>query len=388
MYLLWTQRLTFVLDVLRFLSFLKESLRMEVKKKTFLENLRLKTKMLNLKKPRKKTTPKQEKKLKYRRSISVPDLRFTGTEALSLESASSSNASDAIFFTNSPRLSDTDSIVSGSNNDGLALTENLSEPDLETRSEAQKDPATAALARMSVPVEILRLYEKTEDMVHSEAQNEMNSADRLYAQVNRRPKGITPRFNYDPIPAPRSVFSHPVALSPLPDVVDDGSFYGEESDKAHSGALSAALTNRRWSADPDNLYTEKSSSSGEQKKSSSEKGTLPRINVTPADSLSPQLDTVGVPPESADGTSLDSACDTNNDDQINMLWTMDSEELEGEPGFPLFTRDFLMGESLEESQPAEALEGIAEVSSSITLSYFTKSRGSKDFFHTVRFSNG
>ncbi|KAM3870613.1 multiple C2 and transmembrane domain-containing protein 2-like [Diretmus argenteus] len=49
---------------------------MEGKKKNFLENLRLKTKLPNLKKPGKKAPLKKGKRLAHRRSISVPDLRF------------------------------------------------------------------------------------------------------------------------------------------------------------------------------------------------------------------------------------------------------------------------------------------------------------------------
>ncbi|KAL3061588.1 hypothetical protein OYC64_009700 [Pagothenia borchgrevinki] len=54
---------------------------MEVKKKNFLGNLRLKTKLVNLKKPGRKKLAQQGRKLAHRRSISVPDLRFVPDES-------------------------------------------------------------------------------------------------------------------------------------------------------------------------------------------------------------------------------------------------------------------------------------------------------------------
>ncbi|XP_070828090.1 multiple C2 and transmembrane domain-containing protein 2 isoform X2 [Chaetodon trifascialis] len=335
---------------------------MDVKKKNFLENLRLKTKLVNLKKPRKKALDKQGRQLAHRRSISVPNLSLVPGEAFSTESALVSTASEAIFFGNSPGVSDTDSVASSYIADGPLFTDKLSDSIPETRLRVLTDLTAAASNRMSAPVGTM-FYVDSEDMMYSASENKVN-LEGLYAQVNKKGHDSVPKFTFDPIPAPRSVFTN--VLSPRPDLVERESLDGEDplADRVLSGPLSAVLARASSPGDQVNPYSEKRTTSSEQRKPSSEKGTPPAVQKAAADRMHLMLDTVGTPLESADGTSLDSACGTPSEERVNVPWMTDSEELEREPCSPLLMRDFSMDEALlEEVQSAEALEEIAEMSS-------------------------
>ncbi|XP_070764284.1 multiple C2 and transmembrane domain-containing protein 2 isoform X3 [Enoplosus armatus] len=338
---------------------------MDVKKKTFLENLRMKAKLVNLKKPGKKALAKQGRKLAHRRSISVPDLRFVPGEAFSTESSLVSNASDANFFGISSGASDTDSVASGSVTDGPLFTDRLNDSVPETRLKVPTDHTAAALNRVSAPVETLTFYEEIGDMINTGSENKV-TREGLYAQVDKRVKGNVPIFTFDPIPAPRSVFTNALP-SPRPDLVERENVSGEDilTDRALSGSIAAALARANSLGDQVNSYTEKRTTSFEQRKPSSEKGTPPEIREkAPADRISLILDTPGTPLESADGTSLDSACGTPNEERVNMPWMTDLEELDREPFSPLFMRDFSTEEVLlEEAKSEEALEEIEEISS-------------------------
>lgn len=337
---------------------------MDAKKKTFLENLRLKTKLVNLKKPRKKATGMQGRRLAHRRSISVPDLRFVPGEAFSTENALVSTASDAIFFGNSSGVSDTDSIASGSVTDGPLFTDKLNNSVPEIRPKVPTDRTAAALNRVSAPVETLTL-EEYEDMINSGSEKELNlTREALYAQVNKRAKGNVPRFTFDPIPAPRSVFAN--ALSPRPDLVERESLSGEDNpaDRVLSDVVAGALARAHSIGNEVNSYTEKRTTSYEQRKPSSGKGTPPAIRQNaPGDRVSLRLDIPSTPLESADGTSLDSACGTPSEEQVSMPWTTDSEELDPEACSPFLVKEFSTEEALlEEAQFEEASEEKAEVS--------------------------
>ncbi|XP_068595146.1 multiple C2 and transmembrane domain-containing protein 2 [Brachionichthys hirsutus] len=335
---------------------------MEVKKKNFLDHLRLKTKLLNMKKPRKKAAAKQGKKLAYRRSVSVPDLRMVPGEASAFDT--SSNTSETMFFGISPGMSDSDSIASSSNSDGLVMTEKLSDP--ETRRKVHTDSTTAAANRMSMPEYVQDLYVETNDIINSASENKTNLAyEGLYVQMDKRVRGNVPKFNYDPTPVPRTIFPYPVVRSPKQDTLDGEGFYGEDtpSEKAHLSAISAALNRASSFGDQMDLYTQKKTIIFEQKNPSSDKGTPPVIKKAPADRSSLTLDTLGIPLEGADGTSQDASCDTLSKDQFNMLWTEDSEELDRESCFPLFTKDLSMEEALlEKAQSVETLDELAEMS--------------------------
>ncbi|XP_051238506.1 multiple C2 and transmembrane domain-containing protein 2 isoform X3 [Dicentrarchus labrax] len=330
---------------------------MDVKKKNFLENLRMKTKLVNLKKPRKKALDKQGRRLAHRRSISVPDLRFVPGETFSTDSPLMSSASEAIFFGISPGASDTDSIASGSIADGQLFTDKLYESVPETRI---KVPTASALNRMSAPIETLMTYEETDNMISSGSEKPREA---LYAQVDKKTKGNVPTFFLDPIPAPRSIFTN--APSPRSDLVERESLHSEETpaERVLSGNLSAALARASSLGEQLNPYREKRIPSFEQRNPSSDRGTPPAIREkVPADRVSLQDGSTGTPLESADGTSQDSACVTPNEERVNMLWTTDSEELEREPCSPLFMKDFSIDDAmLEEAQCEE--EEIAEMSS-------------------------
>ncbi|XP_042352093.1 multiple C2 and transmembrane domain-containing protein 2 isoform X2 [Plectropomus leopardus] len=335
---------------------------MDVKKKNFLENLRLKTKLGNLKKPGKKALAKQGRRLAHRRSISVPDLRFVPGEAFATDSALVSN--DAIFFGHSPGQSDTDSVASGSIADGPLFTDKLTDSVPEIRLKVPTDRTAAALNRVSAPAGTPGLYEEIDDMLNLRSQNRTNfTREALYTQPDKRAKGNATKFTFDPIPAPRSVFTH--ALSPRPDLVDRESPSGEDAqaDRVSTGSVSAILARASSMGEQMYPYTEKRTPSFEYRKPSSEKGTPPvtRANA-PADTVSLMLDTLGTPLESADGTSLDSACGSPIEERVNMPWTTDSEELE--LCSPFLMRDYSVEEALlEEAQPEEGLEDIAEMSS-------------------------
>lgn len=306
---------------------------MEFKKKTFLENLRQKTKLVNLKKPGKKALAKQGRQLAHRRSISVPDLRFVPGEAFSTENALASTASEAMFIGISSGMSDTDSVASGSIADGPLFADKLSDLVPETRFKVPTDHTAAALNRMSAPVDRLTLYEEIDDMINSGSESKV-TREGQYAQVDKRAKRNVPKFTFDPVPAPRSVFTNAFASSPRPELVERESLSGEDipADRAFSGPIAAALARASSLGEQVNPYTEKKTVSFEQRKSSSEKGTPPAIRgKAPADRVSLMLDTPGTPLESGDGTSLDSACGTPNEDQVNVPWMTDSEELDREP---------------------------------------------------------
>ncbi|XP_075946007.1 multiple C2 and transmembrane domain-containing protein 2 [Anarhichas minor] len=337
---------------------------MEVKKKTFLENLRLKTKFVNLKKPGKKAIPKQGRKLAHRRSISVPDLRFIPGESFPSDSYLAPTPSDAIFFGNSPSRSDTDSVASGSIADEPLYTDkpNDSVPDYRLRFPTGR--TNAALNRISAPVG-LSSYEEIDGVLNSRSQNKVAfTQEGLYAQVDKRPKEYAPRFRFDPIAAPRSVFPH--ASSPRPDHVKRQSLFGEDApvDRVCSGAIAASLARASSMGDQVNPYTDKKTTSFEPRKSSSEKGTPPAIRVNARAATSQMLDTLCTPAESADGTSLDSAGGSPTEERVNMPWTTDSEEQDRELYSRFFTREFTAEEALlEQAQAEEALEETAEMSS-------------------------
>ncbi len=341
----------------------KVSLKMEVKKKTFLENLRMKTK-LNLKKPRKKQLDKQPRRLAHRRSISVPDLRFVPGEAFSAESALVSAASEAIFFGVSPGASDTDSIASGITADGALFADKLDDSVSET---SLRVPTDAALYRMSAPAETLMLYEEIKDTINSEEQrikeNKVNVAQEgLYAQVDKKAKGNVPMFSIEPIPAPRSIFTNPMVSSVSLDLEERESLDGEDprADRVLSSSVSAVLARASSMGDQGSTFTEKKTTSFEPRKASSEKGTPPVIKRAPADRVSLMVDAPGNPAESADGISLDSPCGTPIDERVSMPWTTDSEELEREPCSPLLVRSFSSEEALlEVAQSEEALEEVS-----------------------------
>ncbi|CAK6951097.1 multiple C2 and transmembrane domain-containing protein 2 [Scomber scombrus] len=343
---------------------------MDVKKKTFLENLRVKTKFPNLKKQGKKPLAKQGRMLAHRRSISVPDLRFVPGETFSTESHSG-----AIFFGISPGFSDTDSIASGSIPDGPLFTEKLTDSVPETRLRVSTDNRATGFNRISAPVEASTLYEEINDAIKSGSETNVNlTGEAVYAQVNKRAKENAPKFTFEPIPAPRSVYKNAQVLSPRPDLGERENLLGEivciledtTLDIVPQGSIAAALARANSLGDQVSPYIEKKTTMFEQKKASFENLTPPAIRGnTPGDRTSLVIDTLGTPQESADGLSLDSACDTPNEDRVNMTWTTDSEELERELFPPSTMKELCMEETLQGGQLEDPLEEIAETTSEI-----------------------
>ncbi|XP_023259748.1 multiple C2 and transmembrane domain-containing protein 2-like isoform X1 [Seriola lalandi dorsalis] len=330
---------------------------METKKKNFLENLRLKTKLPNLKKPGKKALAKQGRSLAHRRSISVPDLRLVPGGAFSADNALST---DSDTFGISPRLSDTDSNASGSVTDGPPFTDKLYDSVPETTVWVPTAHMGAGLKRMSGPVETLTLYEETDDMINPGSEDDVNwTREALYAQVDKRAHGNVPTFSVDPIPAPRSVFTDTQVLSQRPDLGERQSLNGEE--RVLSSPLAAAVARASSLGDQVKPNIEKRTTPFEQRRPSSEKETPQtfRKNALIPDSIFLTLDSLGTPLESADGTSMDSACGTPSEEQVNMPWTTDSEELDREPCSPFVMRQFSTEQALlEEAQNEEGLEEI------------------------------
>lgn len=329
---------------------------MEGKKKNFLENLRLKTKFANLKKPRNKPLKDRGRGLAHRRSISVPNLTLVAHDGFSIESGLESNLSEATFFGISPQLSDSDSVASGSNVDGPVFTERFPDSVPETRLRVPSSQVDSAVYRMSAPAGSL-FPEDTEESVVKSSFNV--PPEGLYAQVDKKAKGNMPRFNFEPIPAPRSVFSNAIAQSPIPDVSDRRSPSGSDTpaERAGSDSVAAALLRASSLSEQMSPYTRRKITS-EQKKPQSEKGTPPTTKKAPA-----ALDSLLAPMENLDGNSLDSACGTPSEERLNMPWNTDSEDVDRDLGSPVFMRDFTAEENmLEGVQLEDPLEDMAEVS--------------------------
>ncbi|CAJ1056822.1 multiple C2 and transmembrane domain-containing protein 2 [Xyrichtys novacula] len=323
---------------------------MDVKKKTFLENLRSKTKFANLKKPGKKALAKQGRRLAHRRSISVPDLRFVPGEAFSTD-ALGSDGSDGVFFGVSPGVSDTDSVASGVIPDGPIFADKLTEPAPETRLRVPKEHPASAFNRASAPV---TLYEECDDMLSSKSENKV-TFDQLYTQPDKKAKGNAPKFTFEPVPAPRSVFHSTSVLSPRLDMAGRENPSGDDpaTDRGLSGSLAAALARASSLGEQANPYMERKNVSFEQKRPSSEKGTPPANRGK----LSLILDAPSTVLENADRNSLDSG--TPNEERVNMTWTTDSEEPEREPSTPFFVKQFSIDKAmLEDAQSEEAQEEI------------------------------
>lgn len=327
---------------------------MEDKKKNFLDNFRLKTKLVNLKKPGKKAFGKRGKKLAHRRSISVPDLRFVPAEAFSTDSAT---PSDAISFSNSRGESDTDSVASGSVVDGLLFTDKLNDSIPESRLKVPIDRTAAALNRISSPAGTPSLHEEIENMINPGSQKRMNlTQEGFYAQADKRAMGNARIFTFDPIPKPRSVFTN--ALPPRPDIVGRENLSGEDTPAAivPSGAVAAVLARASSMGEQVKPYTEKRTTAFEYRESSSEKGTPPATRANAQ----------GTPLESADGTSSPPSCGSPSEERVNMPWTTDSEDLDRELCSYVLTEEAL----LEEAQPEEELEETTEVSFITSVFYY------------------
>ncbi|KAM9754451.1 multiple C2 and transmembrane domain-containing protein 2 isoform 2-T2 [Menidia menidia] len=300
---------------------------METKKMNILENLRLKTKLPNMKKPRKKPLAKQGRNLAHRRSISVPDLSLI--------------ASESSLFTISPGLSDTDSIASGSTIDGPLFMDKLNEADTDIvlRVPPRKTPS-AGSNRTDTPIETSSLHEETSNMLYSGPESKMNSSPKeaIYTHWERRARRQA--FSFEPIPAPRNVFTN----LHRPDQEDRVSL--SSVDKMSSDNLVAAMRRTNFAGDEMNPHTDRRAVSFEIGTPSAN-----RDNVSVD-----RMALLDAPLERADRASPDSAFSFPSEEQVNVPWSAEWEE-DQEPCTPSLMREFSMEEGLIElDEPSESLE--------------------------------
>ncbi|KAM8861882.1 multiple C2 and transmembrane domain-containing protein 2 isoform 1-T3 [Synchiropus picturatus] len=333
---------------------------MDVKKKNFFDNLRLKAKQINLKKPGKKPLAKQGKRLAYRRSISVPDLRFVQGEELSAESILTSAGPDGGGIGFSPGISDSDSVGSYTVPDGPLFADKLTVP--VPRPRTRVSPDYSAVNRTSAPVETLAVYDEVDEMVRNmEAKGNFNP-EAMYAQVDKLHKKKPPQFTFDMAsPTWKSFESGGHSSSPKP-VVKSSSLTGalpENQASERIMSVAAVLARAHSFGDQMNLYEDlKSARPG--------KGTPPAIRENASgERMSLNLDNVGSPLDSGDHISADSACDTPSEEQVNVPWT-DSEGLDQELFSPLMMKELLAEDHLHElgqaeDGPEEAVELTSEM---------------------------
>lgn len=324
---------------------------MAAKKNTFLDNLRQLTKLGNPKKQRKKEENKPGRRLAHRRSISVPNLTLVPGGAFS---------SEAIYFGVSPGVSDSDSITSCCNTDAgpNAETDRPSDWPPETGPRVPTCRTDAAVNKMSAPVGALAHAQDLRDgpMDSEDKVNPLPEA--LYAQVQKRGKEEVPRFTFDRVPAPRSIFPSMLLCSPKPEFEDGGRLCSEDT-PANRGlvdGISAAMVRANFQGEQ--AYVPRRSSPCEQRQLC-DKGTPPAMKKAPTERTLLTLDSVGTPLESADGTSLDSACGTPSEERVNLPWTTDSEDVDRDLFSPLFMKDLSAEEALlEQFQAEEATEDV------------------------------
>lgn len=312
---------------------------MEVKKKTFLDNFRQLKKLGNPKKQRKTEEIKLGRRFGHRRSISVPNLTLVPGGAFSL-----ANSPDAMDFGFGPGVSDTDSVTSatdvGPNTDTDGPSDSLSETGIlvpACRRDLRDGPVDSE-EKVNPPLEA------------------------LYAQVQKRGKEEVPRFTFDSIPTLRSAFPTTPFFS---EFEERGRLYSEPTPAGrvlrHSS--SSALIRGEQVNEP-------------KRSPLSDKGTPPAMKRAPADRMFLTLDSVGTPLESADGTSLDSACGTPSEERLNLPWTTDSEDLDRDLSCPLFMKDLSAEEALlEQFQAEEAAEDTEVSSAQVDLRNANKTTG-------------
>ncbi|XP_015234211.1 PREDICTED: multiple C2 and transmembrane domain-containing protein 2-like [Cyprinodon variegatus] len=311
-------------------------------RKKFLENFRLKTKMPNIKKPRKKLLAKQPRNLANRRSISVPDLSFIPGEASSTESAALPSPSEAIYFGISPGMSDTDSIASSSIPEGPLFAEKFTESlsEIQYRAHLRKAPVSSP-SRLSAPP----AYEDGIFLKNSSPKSQRNDDLNLSAQEDKKPMKNIQKFVFENIKEP-------------------------ESDQGEKESLSdeKPQTRRRMSDVVAGLIP-RASSMGDERRPQIEKRTVMFDTRKPVfeklvlqtsrpNSSAERLSLHDAQFDNADASSLYSACGTPSEEQVNMSWptTWEEEDLEQTSSSSLL-REISMDEGLLDLENAdESLE--------------------------------
>ncbi|XP_054896598.1 multiple C2 and transmembrane domain-containing protein 2 isoform X2 [Poeciliopsis prolifica] len=309
-------------------------------KKTFLENLRLKTKLPNIKKPRKKLLAKQPRNLANRRSISVPDLTALQGEESSAETDALRTPSEVINFGTSPGQSDTDSVASGSVNEGPLFPEKLthSVSDIQYRIHNIDHPSPKRLS--APPAYEDKVYLKT-----SSPESKRNvHIEGFSPQEHEKPKKNIPKFTFEPIKEPES------------DQTEKESVPEEEpyTRRRMSDAVAAILPKASSMGEEKRPHIGKKTVMFETKKPTLENLTLQTNQPnSSADRLSLEAQF-----DNADAFSLYSACVTPSEDKVNMLWpaTWDEEDIEQVSSSSL-GRGMSMDDSLLDLEnPDESLE--------------------------------
>lgn len=339
---------------------------MEPKKKKFLDNLRFKPRLLNLKKQRKnKPLAKQPRTLANRRSVSVPDLTFIPGEADSPLSPFQSTACDAVDFL-SYGQSDTDSVASSSISDGSFFQNKLGDPFTEILYRVpQKNNSAAQVNRVSGLVE--NFYEDVSDVRNSSSENKLTFIEEgLYTQVDKNGNKNAPKCTFEPATKTGDE-SQPdrrdrLSMSDIP-----------PASRRYSESVNAYL-NRAHSMGNEKRPLDKKTPLTEPKSTLLDKGPIQTVSKDFSEEMMSLLDN---PDEVADVLSSSSAMDTPMEEQTCTKWIFedDEEELEQESSYSLMG-DYGMDEGLELE------ESLEEVSLAVDLTSYQLSNGLKSHIHT------
>ncbi|XP_061534272.1 multiple C2 and transmembrane domain-containing protein 2 isoform X2 [Phycodurus eques] len=300
---------------------------MEVKKKKLLDNIRVKTKLINLMKPVKKSTDKQKKKAAIRRSISVPDLRTEQDEAL-LPMSGFSRMSEATAFGNF-QLSDSDSVASGSIPEGSTSFD---------KEICLRVPSDMGSKRTSSPFNTPNLNEEVNSDVNSSIKKAANTH---VDQVKR--KG--PILNFDPLPMPKSVFTKARASSPRPDSTESFERSWMSEDFPEDRAMITDMLARA------NSLGEQTNFNGHPK--------TPHFTQDrpPSGKRCLYEHREKTPLASAEGRNED--C-WSGEDQVAMTWLTDTEGLDPDIVLSSITNDYSIEESSLEGGTQEEFEMYSE----------------------------
>ncbi|XP_038124743.1 multiple C2 and transmembrane domain-containing protein 2 [Cyprinodon tularosa] len=311
-------------------------------RKKFLENFRLKTKMPNIKKPRKKLLAKQPRNLANRRSISVPDLSFIPGEASSTESAALPSPSEAIYFGISPGMSDTDSIASSSIPEGPLFAEKFTESlsEIQYRSHLRKAPVSSP-SRLSAPP----AYEDGIFLKNSSPKSQRNDDLNLSAQEDKKPMKNIQKFVFENIKEPESDQGEKESLS------DEK----PQTRRRMSDVVAGLIPRASSMGDERRPHIEKRTVMFDTRKPVFEKLVL---QTSRPNSSAERLSLHDAQFDNADASSLYSACGTPSEEQVNMSWptTWEEEDLEQTSSSSLL-REISMDEGLLDLENAdESLE--------------------------------
>ncbi|XP_061679924.1 multiple C2 and transmembrane domain-containing protein 2 isoform X3 [Syngnathoides biaculeatus] len=308
---------------------------MDIRRKKILDNIRVKTKLMNFMKPSKKSLEKQKKKAAIRRSISVPNLRIEGDEALLPMSALPTTSEATVF--GSFQLSDSDSVASGSIPDGATGLD---------KDILHSVPSDIVCNRSSSPFNIPNVYGELNSDANSSTKKRANTP---VDQAQR--KG--PIFNFDPLSVPKSGFTKARANSPRTNSAkgSEQSWMSEDI-AAERAMISEALARANSMGEQTNYSPRlKNAHSSQDRPPSGKRSLYEHREKTPQTS-----DTLGIPLDSAEGGSED--C-WSGEDQVPTSWLPDTEGLD--PDIVLsITNDYSIEESSLEGGTQEEIEMYSE----------------------------